>query len=115
MELNDLSIYELRNYGRLVGVKNPTNKTKAVLIEEIELIRAGTLEPSMSSKKGRPPKVKLQINEDDELITKKLLSNFLTDLKLIKERLSELDKLCCEFHAKYSEFLNHPETIDLFM
>jgi len=40
-ELNKLGVYDLRNYARIIGVKSPTTKKKAELIEKILQIHQG--------------------------------------------------------------------------
>lgn len=52
-----LSIYELRNYARNVGVYNPTVLKKRDLIDAIINIETGKVPPHISkTKQGRPPK-----------------------------------------------------------
>ena len=56
-QLNDLSIFSLRELARRTGVNSPTSKRKNQLIEEIIAIREGRQQPaSTSSRQGRPPK-----------------------------------------------------------
>lgn len=55
--LDDMSIFALREFARRVGVASPTSKKKEQLIAEIIEIREGKREPNMNSQKhGRPPK-----------------------------------------------------------
>ena len=56
-QLNDLSIFALRELARRTGVTSPTSKRKNELIDEIIAIREGRQQPSTSStRQGRPPK-----------------------------------------------------------
>lgn len=56
-QLNDLSIFSLRELARRTGVNSPTSKRKNQLIEEIMAIREGRQQPiNTSSRQGRPPK-----------------------------------------------------------
>ena len=55
-QLNDYSIFTLRELARRVGVKSPTSKKKEQLIKEILEIESGARTPNEVSKQGRPPK-----------------------------------------------------------
>lgn len=56
-DLNELSIFALRDFARKIGVKSPTSKTKAQIISEINDIKSGIKQPNFSLKRqGRPPK-----------------------------------------------------------
>jgi len=56
-QLNEYSIFTLREIARRAGVESPTSKKKAELIKEIMEITEGKREPrSTKSKQGRPPK-----------------------------------------------------------
>lgn len=56
-QLNDLSIFALRELARRVGVNSPTSKRKNELIEEIVAIKEGRQQPVVvTSRQGRPPK-----------------------------------------------------------
>ncbi len=56
-QLNDLSIFALRELARRTGVESPTSKKKGELIKEIIEISEGIRTPKMSkNKQGRPPK-----------------------------------------------------------
>lgn len=55
-ELNEYSIFALREIARNVGVKSPTSKKKEELIEGVIAIKEGRLQPVKISKQGRPPK-----------------------------------------------------------
>ncbi len=55
--LEDMSIFALREFARRVGVASPTSKKKEQLIAEIIEIREGKRQPNLNSQKhGRPPK-----------------------------------------------------------
>ena len=75
-QLNDLSIFALRELARMVGVASPTSKRKDDLIKEITAIKEGKQQPVlMSTRQGRPPKnsvINLEtIIQDDKLLTLK--------------------------------------------
>lgn len=56
-QLNELSIFSLRELARRTGVSSPTSKKKQQLIEEIIAINNGIKEPYVpKTKQGRPPK-----------------------------------------------------------
>ena len=55
-QLNELTIFSLRELARQTGVTSPTSKNKETLIEEIVAIRQGKQQPVFSKNKGRPPK-----------------------------------------------------------
>ena len=54
--LNEYSIYVLREMARQAGVVSPTSKKKDQLIQEINEIREGKREPVYAKRQGRPPK-----------------------------------------------------------
>ncbi len=88
IDVSNLRIYELRDYARLVGVKAPTTKVRAQLIEEINLISCGELKPCENlSSKGRKPSNSFIIEEK----TKDFLNRELNDLK--KEVCEKIDAL----------------------
>lgn len=56
-ELNELSIFALREFARRTGVYAPTSKKKGQLIDEIIEISEGKKQPYIAkTKQGRPPK-----------------------------------------------------------
>ena len=56
-QLNELSIYALRNVARKTGVEAPTSKKKEQLVQEILMIMEGKLAPHVAkNRQGRPPK-----------------------------------------------------------
>lgn len=56
-QLNEYSIFALREIARRTGVTSPTSKKKDVLIKEILEITEGKKEPvGLKTKQGRPPK-----------------------------------------------------------
>lgn len=57
-KLEPKDVFALRQIGREVGVKHPTNKTRDVLIGMILDIATGKADPVQPSKKGAPPKSK---------------------------------------------------------
>jgi len=54
--MNNLGIYELRNYARAIGVHSPTTKKRQQLLNEISAIEKGTLNP-VTKLLGRKPRV----------------------------------------------------------
>ncbi len=64
-ELDNMSIFALREFARRVGVISPTSKKKEQLIKDIIDIREGRVQPKINtSKHGRPPKTNnLNFNE----------------------------------------------------
>ena len=56
-QLNELSIFSLRELARRTGVSSPTSKKKQQLIEDIIAINNGIKKPHIpKTKQGRPPK-----------------------------------------------------------
>lgn len=56
-QLNELSIFSLRELARRTGVNSPTSKKKQQLIDEIVAINNGVKKPHIpKTKQGRPPK-----------------------------------------------------------
>ena len=55
-QLNEYSIYMLREIARNAGVESPTSKKKQQLISEIIEISEGKRAPKEKTKQGRPPK-----------------------------------------------------------
>ena len=56
-QLNELSIFALRELARRTGVNSPTSKTKQQMIDDIIAIKNGVKKPHIpKTKQGRPPK-----------------------------------------------------------
>lgn len=55
-ELQDMSIFRLRECARKVGVASPTSKRKQEIIDMYLGIAQGNVAPTPTSKRGRPPK-----------------------------------------------------------
>ncbi len=72
LNVNNMRIYELRDFARKVGVKSPTSKTKGQLIKEIGLIKSGQMQP-YKTKKGRKPLSSFALDEKNkEFLTTEL-------------------------------------------
>ena len=55
--MRQMSIYELRNVARQVGVLSPTTLKKEELISKVNAILSGEIKPEIpKSRQGRPPK-----------------------------------------------------------
>ena len=61
LEKEHLSV--LRELGREIGVKAPAGLNKEVLIEEIINVRYGKVSPIEPSKRGAPPKIKIDLGK----------------------------------------------------
>lgn len=86
--LDSLSIFELRDLARKVGVFNPTVLKKKELIVAIQDIEAGKVKPYVAkTKQGRPPK---EIGGYDKLV-EIFLPNDINDLMTVEERKYETD------------------------
>ena len=70
-DFENMGIYDLRNYARVVGVKAPTTLKRDQLIEKINQIIEGNLPKSEATKKGRPPRHKA----NDEFLMDIMLPN----------------------------------------
>ena len=53
----------IREIGRVMGVKSPASKNKDVLIREILAIQNGEESPEPPSKRGAPPKIKVDLSD----------------------------------------------------
>ncbi len=62
-ELEQTSIFTLRELGRQIGVKAPAGKYKDQLVKEIIAIQNGQLLPVEPSKRGAPTKSKIDLTE----------------------------------------------------
>lgn len=97
--LNNLSIFELRDLARKVGVFNPTVLKKKELISQICDIYAGKTNPHVSkTKQGRPPK---EIGGYDKLVNIFLPSD-ITEVPTKEERLFSGDSGRLIFHSELS-------------
>ncbi|MEG1608565.1 MAG: hypothetical protein RR348_01720, partial [Clostridia bacterium] len=66
-DLDKLTIFELREKARKIGVASPTSKNKDELIKCYMSIEDGNAEPQKKTNRGRPPKSSLnEITLDDE-------------------------------------------------
>ena len=64
-ELDDLSLFELRNAAREMGVKSPTTYNKGDLIDKMFSISTGEVKP-VKSNRGRPPKALFGLKSEAE-------------------------------------------------
>ena len=55
-ELNEMSIFRLRECARKIGVASPTNKRKQEIIDMYLGIAKGAVKPTPKNRRGRPPK-----------------------------------------------------------
>lgn len=67
-KLNNLSIYQLREVGAKVGVRNPTTLRSAELRQNIRDVVMGKIKPYLKNKRGRPHKEIISAEEWDELV-----------------------------------------------
>ena len=51
----------LRELGRFIGVKAPTEQTKETIIQNILDIQSGVVKPVERSNRGAPPKIEVNI------------------------------------------------------
>lgn len=80
-------IYELRLIARNKGVKRPTTKRKAILLDEIKKIDNGELKPYFPKEQGRPNKLIIM----DKL--RKMKCPTCHILKKYESLITELEKL----------------------
>ena len=86
-ELQKMSLYQLRNIGRELGVKATTKHVKSILIDKIFEVYSGKKEPTFT-KRGRPPfKQELFVVKIDEYYLK---------LQKLEEILSKTNKEIAE-------------------
>ncbi len=85
----EVSIGDLRAYGRVIGVDKPTTKVKSELIEEITLVLLGELAPVSQSSRGAPVK-----------------NNFVKPTVL-----NTINQLCADYHIfdKFAKMEPHKE------
>lgn len=98
--LDNLSIFELRDLARKVGVFNPTVLKKNELINQIYDIKSGKIKPHISkTKQGRPPK---EIGGYDKLV-EIFLPNDITELTTKEESIFNKGNDIIEFHSAPDE------------
>lgn len=85
-EIESMSIHELRNTARNFGVKSPTSKKRQELIDEIELIKNGKLEPYKTNM-GRPTKKSITSEIMNKIQMGTLVENLYNPLKVAEGRL----------------------------
>ena len=103
--LDNLSIFELRDLARKVGVFNPTVLKKNELINQIYDIKSGKIKPHISkTKQGRPPK---EIGGYDKLV-EIFLPNDITELTTKEESIFNKGNDIIEFLITYT--IEHFET-----
>ena len=59
-ELMRMSIFQLRDTARKIGVASPTTKKKAELVKEYIDISSGKESPTLTPNRGRPPKKRVE-------------------------------------------------------
>ncbi len=64
-ELTAMSIFQLRDTARKIGVASPTTKKKAELVREYMDISTGKEMPNRTSNRGRPPKKRVEPAEEE--------------------------------------------------
>ena len=64
-ELTAMSIFQLRDTARKIGVASPTTKKKAELVREYMDISTGKEMPNRTSNRGRPPKKSVEPAEEE--------------------------------------------------
>ncbi|MBR2385463.1 MAG: transcription termination factor Rho [Clostridia bacterium] len=62
-ELKEIHLTILREIGRVIGVKAPAAKVKEKLIEHILKVQNGELKAVPPTKKGAPPKIKIDLSD----------------------------------------------------
>lgn len=62
-KLAPLHFSVIREIGRVMGVKSPASKNKDVLIKEILAIQNGEESPEPPSRRGAPPKIKVDLSD----------------------------------------------------
>ena len=55
-----MSIFQLRDVARKIGVASPTSKKKAEIIRDYMAICEGREAPAKNQRRGRPPKVRVE-------------------------------------------------------
>lgn len=68
-ELSVMHLSVLREIGRELGVKMPTAIAKDKLVDTIMKIQRGELDPVTPSKRGAPPKIKIDLSEFYETVS----------------------------------------------
>lgn len=77
--LEKMGIYELRALGREVGISSPTVLKRDELISQIQAIQNGELKPQPKSRRGRPAKEFINIDENDLMSMKTEKDSFVED------------------------------------
>lgn len=91
--LEKLSIYELRLYGREMGVQRPTGMKKKELIEEIIKIGSSQKQIEGKSRRGAHPKSRIVSEKEFEKLNHLFQPTTLSDEIEIKLSKDELDRL----------------------
>lgn len=68
-ELDQLTIFELRERARKIGVASPTSKSKEELIKAYISVESGDITPAQKQNRGRPPKSSISSLDDEENYT----------------------------------------------
>ena len=107
-ELEKLGLFQLREYGMRIGVRQPTEFKKSGLIDEILAIESGEKPPHVKKKSGRPAKMFLekaerQITEFDLTEREKRIEDKEKELCL-KEKILKSDEL--QLQWKIEEILS---------
>ena len=89
-ELNDLSLFELRNAAREMGVKSPTIYNKGDLINKMMSISSGSVAPTKSNR-GRPPKALVGLKSSDEEVQVTEKPNLLNSVSSASSNISNND------------------------
>lgn len=92
--LESLSIFELRDFARKIGVFNPTVLKKNDLITAIQDVQSGKVEPHIAkTKQGRPPK---EIGRLASIFMPAEVTNIPTVEEKRYEHVEEPLKFCCD-------------------
>ncbi|MBQ7237063.1 MAG: transcription termination factor Rho [Clostridia bacterium] len=75
----------LRELGREIGVKAPTSKKKNQIITELIAIQNGEIEPVEQSKRGAPPKIKIDLTA----FLKEMVEDYSKTPQLIKPKFND--------------------------
>lgn len=98
-KLKSKSLYDLRQIGRAIGVKNPTVIKRQELIEGILNIALAKTEPCSPAKRGAPPKSQMCDSELVEEITR-CREYYLENSSTLKKETENVDEVASEGEEK---------------
>lgn len=105
-QLNELSLFELRNAAREMGVKSPTTYNKGDLIEKMISVSTGKIAP-VKTNRGRPPKALVGLKTEGTIMNSKKQQQPRTEST--RESRANADNSYYTNHNKFKRYRNVAE------